>query len=155
MKLPERAKTETATVLVVDDDCHVRQFCEECLSQKGFRVLQTDDGLEAVLIASTHGKPIDILITEVELPRMRGTELGQVFKLLWPLTIVIYISGSCDASIYPELEPDGMLLPKPFAFEALAQSVVSLLSTHRVLKVCQMRGQDHHSMDVSGGCCTT
>jgi DNA-binding NtrC family response regulator len=155
MRLPERAKTETVTVLVVDGDSHVRKFCEDCLSRNGFSVLQGDDGLEAVLIAASHRKPIDILITEVELPRMRGTELGEVFKLLWPRTRVLYVSGPSDASIYSELEPDAMFLPKPFAPEALVESVGKMLSACGVLEVCQGRAQDHHSMDVSGVCGTT
>ena len=155
MRLLERTKTETVTVLVVDGDSQVRKFCEDCLSRNGFSLLQSDDGLEAMLIAASHGTPIDILITEVELPRMRGTELGEVFKLLWPRTRVLYVSGSSGAPIYSELEPDGMFLPKPLTSEALVESVGRMLSARGVLEVCQVRGQDHHSMDVSGVCGTT
>jgi two-component system, cell cycle sensor histidine kinase and response regulator CckA len=129
MKLPERSNTEVATVLVVDDDRQLRKFCDKCLTRNGFRVLQSDDGLEGRLIALSHGKPIDILITDVELPRIRGTELGQVFKLLWPRTRVLYVSGLSDESIHSECEPNGVLLPKPFAPEALVKSVGRMLSS--------------------------
>ena len=126
MKLAEPAG-ETATVLVVDDDQQIRKFCEKCLSRNGFSVLEGDDGLEALLIAASHGKPIDILITDIELPRIRGTELGRVFRLLWPHTKVLYVSGSCQAS---ELGPHDTLLSKPFPPEALDETVEKMLSTH-------------------------
>jgi DNA-binding response OmpR family regulator len=126
MKLAEPA-AEAATVLVVDHDQQLRKFCEKCLSRNGFSVLEGDDGLEALLIAASHGKPIDILITDIELPRIRGTELGRVFRLLWPHTKVLYVSGSCQAS---ELGPDDTLLSKPFRPEALDETVEKLLSAH-------------------------
>ena len=117
---------EAATVLVIDDDQQLRRFCEKCLSRNGFSVLEGDDGLEALLIAASHGKPIDILITDIELPRIRGTELGRVFRLLWPHTKVLYLSGSCQAS---ELGPDDILLSKPFPPEALDETVGKMLSS--------------------------
>ena len=117
---------EAATVLVVDDDQQLRRFCEKCLRRNGFSVLEGDDGLEALLIAASHGKPIDILITDIELPRIRGTELGRVFRLLWPHTKVLYVSGSCLAS---ELGPDDTLLSKPFTPEALDDTVGKMLSS--------------------------
>jgi DNA-binding response OmpR family regulator len=129
MKLPERANTEAATVLVVDDDQQLRGFCEKCLSRNGFRVLQGDDGLEALLIAASHGGSIDILITDIELPRIRGTELGQVFKLLWPHTRVLYVSGSSQASSHLDLESGGTFLPKPFPPEILVKTVGQILSS--------------------------
>jgi len=125
MKRPEGANTETATVLLVDDDEQLRRFCEKSLSRNGFSVLVGDDGLDALVIAASHGGPIDILITDIELPRIRGTELGRVFKLLWPHTKVLYLSGSCPAS---ELGPDDTLLSKPFPPEAFDRAVGEMLS---------------------------
>ena len=128
MKLPKCTNAETATVLVVDDNHQLRESCGKCLSQNGFRVLEGDDGLEAVLIAMSHGKPIDILITDMELPRICGTELGRVFKLIWPCTRVVYLSGSSDAAIHSEEELDGTLLLKPFSPESLVTTVAGVLS---------------------------
>jgi CheY-like chemotaxis protein len=128
MARPKRTSTESAILLVVDDDHEQRKFCGRCLSRNGFRVLEGDDGLEALLIAMSHGRPIDVLITDVELPSIRGTELGKVFKLIWPRTKVLYISGSSDAAIHSELELDGTLLSKPFSPEALVKSVGRMLS---------------------------
>jgi two-component system cell cycle sensor histidine kinase/response regulator CckA len=129
MIVPELTNTETATVLVVDDDHQLRSFCGKCLSRNGFRVLQGDDGLEALLIAASHGRPIDVLITDIELPRIRGTELAQAFKLLWPRTRVLYISGSSDAALHSELEASGSFLQKPFPPDTLIKTVGRMLST--------------------------
>jgi len=116
---------EAPTVLVVDDDQQLRKFCEKCLSRNGLRVLEGDDGLDALLIAASHSRPIDILITDIELPRIRGTELGRIFKLLWPHTKVLYVSGSCQPA---ELGPNDTLLSKPFPPEALGETVEKMLS---------------------------
>jgi len=128
MEQPEYTNPEAATVLVVDDDHQLLTFCGKCLSRHGFRVLQVDDGLQALLVAASHGRPIDILITDVELPGIRGTELGDVFKLIWPHTKVLYMSGSLDGSILSELRFDRNFLPKPFPPDALVKTVDRILA---------------------------
>jgi len=128
MELPEHTNPETVTVLVVDDDHQLLTFCGKCLSRRGFRVLQVDDGLQALLIAASHVRPIDILVTDVELPRIRGTQLGDVFKLIWPHTKVLYMSGSLDGSVQSELRLDRNVLPKPSLPDALVKTVDRMLA---------------------------
>jgi two-component system, cell cycle sensor histidine kinase and response regulator CckA len=128
MELPENTNPEAATVLVVDDDHQLLTFCGNCLSRHGFTVLQVDDGLQALLIAASHGRPIDILVTDIELPGIRGTELGDVFKLIWPHTKVLYMSGSLDRSVQLELRLHRNFLPKPFLPDALVKTVDRMLA---------------------------
>jgi two-component system cell cycle sensor histidine kinase/response regulator CckA len=127
MTMPEGAKSENATLLVVDDDHQLRTFCGKCLARNGFRVLEGDDGLEALVIAASHAGPIDVLITDLELPRIRGTELGQLFKALWPSIRVLYISGGSNSAVRAELGPDGAFLEKPFPPDTLVKTVGRLL----------------------------
>jgi DNA-binding NtrC family response regulator len=129
MTVPKLTSTESATLLVVDDDHQLRKFCGKCLTQNGFKVLEGGDGLEALLIAMSHGRPVDVLITDLELPRLRGTELVRAFKLLWPGTRVLYMSGSSDATIQSELGAGKAFLTKPFPPEALVGSVCRILSS--------------------------
>jgi PleD family two-component response regulator len=68
MKIQGPASSETITLLVIDDDSQVRAFYLKCLVRAGFRVLEADNGLEALITASNHHGLIDLLITDVELP---------------------------------------------------------------------------------------
>lgn len=74
------------------------------------------------------------MITEVDLSRKGGSELGQVFKSLWPNTSVLYLSPPSAAFIDSELEPDWVLLAKPCTSEALIEILGRMIST------CQARG---------------
>jgi len=119
------------TLLVVDDDKQVRASCRKCLVRAGFRVLEADNGLEALLIASNHGGLINLLITDVELPHIRGPELVEAFKALWPRTRVLFISGSCSKSVRGDLGADAAFLPKPFSLDELVKTVRSLVAANQ------------------------
>lgn len=118
------------TLLVVDDDKQVRASCRKCLVCAGFRVLEADNGLEALLIASNHGELINLLITDVELPHIRGPELVEAFKALSPRTRVLFISGSCSKAVRGDLGADAAFLPKPFSPDELVKTVRSLVAAN-------------------------
>ena len=114
------------TVLVIDDDDHVRKLCCRCLAGAGFRVLDADNGFDALLIAAKHDGRIDMLITDVEMPQIDGPELVQAFQALWPATKVLFISGCNDAG-RAELNPEAAFLEKPFTPQKLVRTVDSAL----------------------------
>jgi two-component system, cell cycle sensor histidine kinase and response regulator CckA len=123
----EPACVNPKTVLLVDDDDQLRMFCRDCLAGGGFRVLEGDSGLEALVVASDYGGAIDVLLTDVELPGISGIELGRVFSVLYPTICVLYMSGSTCESVRAELDSDGAFLPKPFLPVALLKSVGAAL----------------------------
>jgi two-component system cell cycle sensor histidine kinase/response regulator CckA len=92
--MPGPASVNLTTVLLVDDDDQLRPFCRDWLDENGFRVLEAKNGLEALLVAANHDGAIDVLITDLEMPRISGTELARVFKAIWPTISVLYLSGS-------------------------------------------------------------
>jgi two-component system, cell cycle sensor histidine kinase and response regulator CckA len=102
------------TALLVDDDDQLRTFCRDLLVKNGFRVLESDNGFEALLVAANHDGAVDILIADLEMPRISGIELAHVFKAIWPTTCVLYISGSLCESTQAELDADFAYLRKPF-----------------------------------------
>lgn len=113
---------QTVTVLLIDDDDQVRTYCAQCLTSAGFRVLAADNGFEALLIAANNHGAIDLLITDVEMPRIRGPQLVQAFQALWPQTKVLFISGARD-SAQGELDFGANFLQKPFPPHILVQTV--------------------------------
>ncbi len=126
--MQEPDSSDNVTLLVIDDDSQVRALCRKCLVRAGFRVLEADNGFEALLIASNHEGLIDLLITDVELPHIRGSEVAQAFKALWPRTRVLLISESCSQSVRGDLVLDAAFLPKPFLPDQLLKTVRSLVA---------------------------
>jgi two-component system cell cycle sensor histidine kinase/response regulator CckA len=133
MTMPTLTSANPTTILLVEDDDHVRTFCRDCLTQYGFRVLEGDNGLEALLVAATHDGAIDLLITDFEMPRISGTELAHVFKASWPSVSVLYISGSSceDTRADLECDCDFAVLPKPFLPGALLKTIAEVLEARR------------------------
>jgi two-component system cell cycle sensor histidine kinase/response regulator CckA len=117
-------KRDPATVLLIDDDDQVRGMCRSFLVEIGFRVLDAGDGLEALLLAVQWKGSIDLVITDVVMPKMGGAELGRVFREIWPEVNVLYMSGSPKEIVSQELPPDCPFLPKPFAFDDLVSAVL-------------------------------
>lgn len=125
MTEPESAPNP-GTLLVIDDDEQVRGFCRRCLVGAGFRVLDADNGFDALLIAASHDGCIDMLITDVEMPQIGGPELVHAFQTLWPSTKVLFISGGKDPG-RAQLNSDAPFLIKPFTSQKLVRTVDNAL----------------------------
>ncbi len=117
------------TVLVAEDEPTVQRLIREVLSSKGYRVLQADDGAEALAVVEKHNAPVHLLITDVVMPRMNGRELVTELRSRYPQLKVLYISGYIGkASVkIAELGPGTSFLSKPFSAEALARKIRLLL----------------------------
>jgi two-component system cell cycle sensor histidine kinase/response regulator CckA len=110
------------TILLVDDAEEVRILVRAVLRQEGYTVLEAGDGDEALPIARSHSCPIDLLITDILMPRLGGVELSCAFKRYHPEACVLFISGS-----YEQLDPSLPFLQKPFTPEDLVRRVRELL----------------------------
>src|SRR5262245_60744322 len=78
-------------VLVVDDEASVRTLVQAILSREGYRVLDSGDPWEALGVAERH--PIDLLLTDVSMPRMNGYELAMRIESMRPETKVLFMSA--------------------------------------------------------------
>jgi two-component system, cell cycle sensor histidine kinase and response regulator CckA len=112
------------TVLVVEDDPSVRESAARFLDTAGFRVITAKDGVEALQLASELGSSIGALLTDVVLPRMRGTELASRLSNFVPDVKVIFMSGYLEHIDQDQkLRPDALFLEKPFTRETLLRKV--------------------------------
>jgi DNA-binding NtrC family response regulator len=119
------------TVLLVEDEEGVRRLIATILEQHGYRVLEASGGEEAIRTyhACPHG--IDLLITDVVLPRMKGPELAARLQAEHSDMRVLYISGYVDPSIGKQAGFGGgsHYLQKPFATDALVRAVREALGS--------------------------
>ncbi len=108
------------TVLLVEDDTAVRELTTKFLTAAGYHVLEAADGVEALQIAQALRQSIEVLLTDVVMPRMRGTELAARLRKLRPEIKVIFMSGYLEHNQESdEILETGKFLEKPFTRESL------------------------------------
>jgi CheY-like chemotaxis protein len=115
----------SGTVLVVEDEEGIRRLTLTVLAARGYEVLTAADGIEALDIAASRSGAIDLLVTDVVMPRMNGAELAARMTSLRPGIRVLFISGYAEAALAHQgrLEPGVDLLQKPFDPATLAERV--------------------------------
>lgn len=114
----------TETILLVEDEDEVREVLVQILSKKGYQVLAASSGDEALTIAKRHPGRLDLLLTDVTMPRMKGPQLAEQLARVSPTTRVIYMSGYNDE---PLAESGFICLQKPFAPPLLTRTVRAVL----------------------------
>jgi PAS domain S-box-containing protein len=128
---PDLLKTArgTETVLLVEDEDAVRTLSRIVLQASGYTVLEARDGLEAVALAQQHQGPIDLLLTDLVMPRMSGRQLADVLVQVRPRLRILFMSGYTDEILrrHGEGGAEVALLEKPFAPIALARKVREVL----------------------------
>ena len=113
------------TLLVVEDEDDLREAIRDFMSGLGYTVLAADSGTQALSIARGHHGPIDLLITDVVMPKMSGRVLSQMLTRLCPGLKTIYMSGYTDDSVVRHGVSEAAIsfLQKPFSLETLARKV--------------------------------
>jgi CheY-like chemotaxis protein len=120
----------TETILVVDDREGVRRVTAGILRQLGYQVLESADGAEALMRSSSHPGTIDLLLTDLAMPGIQGTELARLMGIARPKLRVLYMTGFDPDHDRGEIAGrDGGMLVKPFTAEALGQAVRGALET--------------------------
>jgi two-component system, cell cycle sensor histidine kinase and response regulator CckA len=115
-------------ILVADDDSSVRTFIRAILMREGFEPLEAVDGVDALEQLERHRAPIDLLVTDVRMPRMDGVLLARSVAELYPQMPVLYISGfPFDEEANPT-RPCGFVL-KPFTPRKLLDAIEKCLET--------------------------
>jgi CheY-like chemotaxis protein len=117
--------TEQLTVLLVDDDTSIQSTIYRALQEEGYSVLAAGNGMDGLDICRQSRHPIDLLVTDVEMPGMSGFDLAEHASQLQPLMKVIFMSGDADNGAqrlggFPDVRE---FLPKPFGRAALMHKV--------------------------------
>jgi signal transduction histidine kinase len=117
--LPGTPRTGSETILVAEDDPAVRALASDMLREHGYTVLTAADGEEALRVAERHAAPIQLLLTDVMMPRMNGLELARAFGAVRSETRVLYMTG------YAEVPPvsEAVVVHKPFTTFVLMEAV--------------------------------
>ena len=115
------------TVLLVEDEPEVRRLTREILEMHGYAVLEAADGAAALQTAREHRGSIDLLLTDVVMPGLRGQEVAQALAATGRRPRVLYISGYPDLGGADSAISDHALLAKPFAPAQLARKVRAVL----------------------------
>jgi signal transduction histidine kinase/ActR/RegA family two-component response regulator len=123
----------TETILLVEDEDGVRELARDILRSSGYTVLEGRNGAEGLLLGERHQGALDLLLTDVVMPRMSGRELAERMVSLRPELSVLYMSGYTDDAVirHGVLGSDTAFLQKPFTPAALVQRVRETLDQAR------------------------
>jgi len=116
------------TVLLVEDDPSLRRLVERLLSKLGYTVIVATGAEGAVARFTNSDIGVDLLITDVNMPGMRGPELAQRLLAARPGLKVLYVSGSDDAIDRDLLTRRADFLQKPFSTEEFSKKIREILA---------------------------
>ena len=124
--LPRARQGET--VLVVDDEASVRMLVRDVLDDLGYSTLEAAEGAGGLTILRSEAR-VDLLVTDVGLPGMNGRQLADQARAMRPDLKVLFITGYAENAVlsHGHLDPGMHILTKPFAIDALAERMRSLI----------------------------
>jgi len=114
-------------ILVVDDDNSLRAMMTEHLRDLGYTVLEAADPVAALGIVGDAGKRVDLVVTDLVMPKMSGPHFVERLRELRPKLRILRVSGY-PRQHHPRLSDDVPFLQKPFTLEALEAAVRSALA---------------------------
>jgi signal transduction histidine kinase/CheY-like chemotaxis protein len=121
---------EGNVILVAEDDPAVRQVVVTVLARAGYRAVGAAGPLEALALAREMQGSIDLLLTDIVMPELSGTELSERLRAVHPKLPVVYMSGYTDRHGLDRglLDPSAHFLPKPIIPARLLDTVARVLS---------------------------
>jgi CheY-like chemotaxis protein len=126
----EVAQRGQGTILLVEDETPLRVLAAESLKKLGYIVLQASNGEQGLEVAESHEGPIDLLLTDIVMPRLGGPELAEKLKEKRSNLAVIFMSGYTETAALEnaQIGSDAILLNKPFSTETLANRIAEMLA---------------------------
>jgi PAS domain S-box-containing protein len=124
------ARTGRETILVAEDQPDLRWMICQFLQERGYSVLEATDGGDAVALAEQYKGTIDVLLTDVVMPQIRGSEVARRLSASRPNMKVIFMSGYTESefgAVPDENLGSGVLLQKPFELDFLALKIREVL----------------------------
>jgi CheY-like chemotaxis protein len=132
---PKKPDPEAETILLVDDEPAVREVVADWLSSRGHKVLEASDGQAGLEAAKRHLGPIDLLLTDLVMPRMNGKQLAREFTRIYPKAATIYMSGYTEKEWGKVGTPErtAVILSKPFIDCVLLGKVREVLASRNIV----------------------
>jgi CheY-like chemotaxis protein len=120
-------------ILLVEDDEALRESISTYLTLHGYEVLEASNGTQALHIANQHAGSIQVLITDMILPKMSGAEVAQEVANVSPQAVTLYMSGYTDRELidYDPASSTVGFLQKPFALQALLQKLREMITVQK------------------------
>ena len=124
-------RSSKATILVVDDEVSLRQLLVRQLRSEGYNVVEAGYGLEALAVARSSSEPIDLVLSDIVMPGMIGTELAQRLLAEHPgIRVVLMSAHTLDPLVDPSGRPGNVpVLAKPFEGQKMLALVELTLNT--------------------------
>jgi len=118
------------SLMLVEDEDSVRMFCARALREKGYEVVEAENGESALKLIQA-GQKFDVLITDVVMPKMDGPTLNKKVRDILPNTKTIFISGYTEDTFRKDLDSSEQIhfLPKPFSLKDLASKVKDVIQS--------------------------
>ncbi len=124
---PAHEPVSRCTILVAEDEANVRELVCRALREEGHEVIEAEDGQRALDRADRADHPVELLVTDVVMPRLSGTELAARLGERWPGLPVLFMSGYASEADQPE-GGSAQHLQKPFTKSALLAAVRASLA---------------------------
>jgi two-component system, cell cycle sensor histidine kinase and response regulator CckA len=121
-------KRTSVVVLLADDELVVRSLARSVLVSAGYKVLDATDGEHALEVSRGYPGSIDVLLTDVKMPKMNGPELSAQVTVERPGIKILFMSGKTSGDLVVQGQKIDFLR-KPFQAETLCDKINSLLST--------------------------
>lgn len=123
-------------VMVVDDEADVRKVARMCLEKAGYIVIEAGDGEEAIKAIKEGDNPVmlDVIITDINMPKVNGLEAIQFFQEQWPRVPLIVMTGYPNMETATELMKRGLVdyLVKPVDKEKLVAAVAKAMDQREI-----------------------
>ena len=126
----ESNQDSSATVLLVEDDRPLLEFFSRVLRRDGYRVLEAENGVEALKVAEDHSDDrIDVLLSDVAMPYMDGIQLAERLREIRPEIQVLLTTGLPIQMVMDRCGPTfkADFLPKPFSVSDLSGKIRRLV----------------------------
>ena len=126
---PEPSRGGDERVLVVDDEPGVRKLVARILRSRGYDVFETEDGPSALALLNTTNRQMDLVVTDLVMPKMSGTRLAEEIRTRWPAVKLLFVSGfpRGDARQADSRVASVPVLHKPFTSEQIEKTVRDVL----------------------------
>jgi two-component system, OmpR family, response regulator VicR len=116
-----------STILLVDDEECLRQLLARTLEDAGFVVVEAENGAAALQCARRLNGALGLVVTDIMMPVMDGLEFARALRMMNTKVPLLFITGSCDPALFPDVRLRGELLTKPFAPDELLAVVARLV----------------------------
>ncbi|HLW52764.1 MAG TPA: ATP-binding protein [Candidatus Angelobacter sp.] len=125
------------TILVVEDEESVRDMIAQALRRRAYKVIEASSGEEALELVGKGECDPQLLITDIVMPGIRGTETAQKLTSMVPGLSVLYMSGYTDNAMFHQrvLDAGACFLQKPFTLDVLDDKVIQALDSRSAMTV--------------------